>query len=308
LALVDIAANKGIGTLSLEHQDRLKSILGTVSQDFGEILAPIIIMDENDQAELPAGNNPIVDVKLKNINLSVKALTGSGTSFRSVKDLMDKYEASILNDKKKMSKFAVLKQFHPSAGGSNKDKIIAASMTAEILEYKKLCSIFKVKSIPNFNTMLNLTENLSKQTDYAGFLKTVYPAMTAGNWGMPVGLPADGNYHMGFKANAPKKNYTAGKASFDTCPGLASADILTYVLGVGLLNHIRRGTDSADYSKMMTDIVSKANAVLGHITINKDGSMKIITKPFSDIKFEFQYHAPSHIPGNNLPGFIGIAT
>jgi hypothetical protein len=132
--------------------------------------------------------------------------------------------------------------------------------------------------------------------------------MTAGNWGMPVGLPADGNYHMGFKANAPKKNYTAGKASFDTCPGLASADILTYVLGVGLLNHIRRGTDSADYSKMMTDIVSKANAVLGHITINKDGSMKIITKPFSDIKFEFQYHAPSHIPGNNLPGFIGIAT
>lgn len=306
LELLEIAANRGKGTLSSEHQDRLDSILGTVSQDFGEILTPIIIMDDDDTAELPAGNNPIVDVKLKNMNLSVKALTGSGTSFRTVKDLMDKYEASIINDKTKMGKYAVLKQFHPSSKGSNKDKIIAASMTAGIPEYKMLCSIFKTQNIPNFDSMVGLTTKLTKKADYANFLKTVYPAMTAGNWGIPVGLPADGNYHMGLKADAPKRAYTAGKASYDANPSLAAADILTYVLGVGLLNRIRRGKDSADYSKMMTDIVSKANAVLGHITINRDGSMKVLTKPFSDIKFEFQYHAPSHMPGNNLPGFIGI--
>jgi len=306
MALVDIAANRGSGKLAPEQEQRLEPILGTVSQDFGEILAPIIIMDDNDTAELPAGNNPIIDVKLKSMNLSVKALTGSGTSFRTIKDLMDKYENSIINDPKKLSKYAVLKQFHPNAGGSNKDKIIAASMTAAIPEYKKLCGIFKVKNIPNFETMLSLTKKITMNADYGTFLKTVYPAMTAGNWGVPTGLPADGAYYLGQKDVAPKRTYTAGKASFDASPALAAADILTYVVGVGLLNSIRKGKDSKDYSEMMTSIVKQANAVLGHITINPNGSMKVITRPFSDMKFEFQYHAPSHLPGNNLPGFIGI--
>jgi hypothetical protein len=57
---------------------------------------------------------------------------------------------------------------------------------------------------------------------------------------------------------------------------------------------------------MMTDIVNKADAVLGHITINSDGTLALKTTPFSELRFEFQYHAPSHIPGNNLPGFIAI--
>jgi hypothetical protein len=57
---------------------------------------------------------------------------------------------------------------------------------------------------------------------------------------------------------------------------------------------------------MMTSIVSQADAVIGHIDMNPDGTLKLITRPFSDLKFEFQYHAPSHIPGNNLPGFIAV--
>jgi hypothetical protein len=31
-----------------------------------------------------------------------------------------------------------------------------------------------------------------------------------------------------------------------------------------------------------------------------------VTKPFSQLNFGFQYHAPSHIPGNNLPGFMVV--
>ena len=57
---------------------------------------------------------------------------------------------------------------------------------------------------------------------------------------------------------------------------------------------------------MMTDIVKHADAVIGHIAINPNGTLKLTTRPFSELKFAFQYHAPSHIPGNNLPGFIAI--
>ena len=60
-------------------------------------------------------------------------------------------------------------------------------------------------------------------------------------------------------------------------------------------------------SKVQVDnIVNKADAVLGKIDITLQGGLKISTRPFTDLKFNFQYHAPSHIPGNNLPGFIAI--
>ena len=57
---------------------------------------------------------------------------------------------------------------------------------------------------------------------------------------------------------------------------------------------------------MMTDIVNKADAVIGHITINTDGTQSLRTEPFSNLEFNFHYRAPSHIPGNNLPGFMAI--
>ena len=56
----------------------------------------------------------------------------------------------------------------------------------------------------------------------------------------------------------------------------------------------------------MTNIVQKADAVLGHITIKSNGQLELTTTPFSDLEFNFQYHAPSHLPGNNLPGFMAI--
>jgi hypothetical protein len=130
--------------------------------------------------------------------------------------------------------------------------------------------------------------------------------MMAGNWGKPVGLPADGPYYMGQKKEAPKKEKAAGKNSYVAKPGYGAANILTYVMGIGLLNYVRRGKDSKQYSNMMTDIVKQANASIGHITINPNGTMTLKTTPFSQLKFEFQYHAPSHIPGNNLPGFMYV--
>jgi hypothetical protein len=308
IGLVDIAAGGGKGTLPPELAQEISPLIGVISQDFGEILAPILLMDADDLAELPSGNNPIVDVKVKGMNLSVKALTGSGTSFRTVADLMDKYESSITGAETKQSKFNVLKQFHPSTGGKNVDKIIRAAAVANIPEYIAVCDILGVQRLNGYSDLLSNVSAFTKGMDYGTFVKTFYPAMTAGGWGKPVGLPADGAFYMGAtKSKAPSKEKAAGKNSYDAKPGAGASDILTYVLGVGLLNYIRKSKDSADYSNMMTDIVKQADAVIGHITVNADGSMAVSTKSFSDLKFEFQYHAPSHIPGNNLPGFMYVS-
>lgn len=303
--LLDSAASGGNTPLSPEKAKHISSYLGTLSQDFGEILAPILIMGDDDTAELPTGNNPLVDVKLPGMNISVKALTGSGTSFRAISDLMDKYEESIAEDPEAKEKFNILKQFHPSTGGLNTDKIIRASAAAGIPEYKSLIKILGVNELKSYNDLVSAVTAKTGQQDYATFLKTFYPMMTAGPWGKPVGLPADGAYYLG-KSDKLKKEKSAGFPSYRVNSGKAGADIITYSLGVGLLNDIRQGDNSEKYKTMMTDIVNKADAVIGHITVNPNGTMKLNTKPFSSLQFAFQYHAPSHLPGNNLPGFVAL--
>ena len=307
LGLIDIAASGGKDTLPPELAEKIKdgSTLGTISQDFGEILAPLLIMDDSEKAEFPAGNNPIVDVKVGKMNISVKALTGSGTSFATVQDLMDRYEQSLTDNDSKRERFNILKQFHPSTGGKNVDKIIRAAAHAQIPEYQTLCQILGVKQLTSFNELYSATAKISNKS-YGEFLKTIYPAMTAGGWSKPTGLPADGAYYMGSSTKAPAKTKTAGKGSYDRDPTGGGANILTYALGVGLLNKIKKGDDAEEYRAMMTDIVKEADAVIGHITINSNGSMHLDYRPFADLNFEFQYHAPSHIPGNNLPGFIAV--
>ena len=313
IALVDNAAAGGAKAVDQRLMDHVGSYLGILSQDFGEILAPILILKPGQQAELPKGNEPLVDVKIPGMNLSVKALTGSGTSFRSISGLMDKYEASIADDDEDTyKKFSVLKQFHPGEGGSNKDKVIKAAAKANIKEYKEA-----VRKFGEFNDFASLHSRMKMWSwhdgsiaSYRDFLNVSLDVFTASdNKGVKfVGMPADGKFYLG--SDGAKKPSTrekaAGYASFRATPHKAAADIITYSLGVGLLNYIKGGKYSSQYSKMMTDIVKEADAVIGHITVNQDGTMSLKTKPFSTLQFQFQYHAPSHIPGNNLPGFIAL--
>ena len=320
IALVDNAAAGGTKPIDQSLMNHIAPYLGTLSQDFGEILAPILILKPGQQAELPKGNEPLVDVKIPGMNLSVKALTGSGTSFKSISNLMDKYEASIADDDEDTyKKFSILKQFHPSAGGKNVDKVIKAAAMANIPEYKEA-----VRKFGDFDNWDRLNSRMTAwpwkegtKAQYKNFLEQALDVFTA-DWSKTsrptpkakmkfVGLPKDGMFHLGSDgAKKPAKEKAAGYASFRANPAKAAADIITYSLGAGLLNYIKGGDDSAQYSKMMTDIVNKADAVIGHITVNQDGTMSLKTKPFSTLKFQFQYHAPSHMPGNNLPGFIAL--
>ena len=73
---------------------------------------------------------------------------------------------------------------------------------------------------------------------------------------------------------------------------------------MGTLNAVTKGPDANEYAQMMTNIVNQSPAYLGRLDITAQGGLVAATKPFSELKFKFQYHAPSHLPGNNLPGFM----
>ena len=311
IALVDNAAAGGKNPISPELMAHISPYLGTVSQDFGEILAPILILEPGQKAELPKGNEPLVDVKIPGMNLSIKALTGSGTSFRSISNLMDKYEATIADDEEFTKHYEVLKSFHPNAGGKNVDKIIKAAAKANIKEYKE--AVRKFGSFDDFASLFRRASTFNWRdgsvNSYRDFLNLSLDVFTASDSGGTkfVGMPADGKFYLGSgkKSSAPREK-AAGYASFRANPFKAAADIITYSLGVGLLNYVKGGKNAEKYKTMMTNIVKEADAVIGHITVNKDGTMSLVTKPFSTLQFQFQYHAPSHIPGNNLPGFIAL--
>lgn len=308
LSLVDVALGN-IGALPPELNDKLSPrSRAQIGVDFGEVLAPIMLMDDNDVAEFPSeGNAKLIDVYLGNKGYSVKSLTGSGTSFRSISDLMDRYEASIVDDDEKQELFKLFKAFHPSAGGKNVDKLIRGAQFLHIPEYQKLLDITGQSEIGDYSQLQSAIKDTitvgKKVMDYPEFLRTFYPMMTAGGWRTPVGLPQDGPYYLGQKDTPPKEK-TAGAPSYRANPVKAASDIITYSLGVGLLNSVNQGPNNDKYDQMMTDIVTKSPVYLGKIDLNNQGQLVATTRPFSDLKFRFQYHAPSHLPGNNLPGFM----
>ena len=276
--------------------------------DFGEILAPIKLAKASDKIEFPAeGNFPLVDVVIGKTNYSVKSLTGSGTSFSSIADLMDSYESAIDQDQTKKDLFSLFKGFHPSSGGKNVDKIIRAAAYMKTPEYQQAVDI--LGPFADYDSLQTAVKDLvtikdNRTLPYADFLRNVMPIMTAGEWGRPVGMPADGNYYLNPTGGKKPKEKSAGFPSYNAKPIKSATDILTYSLGVGLLNAVTKGPNSNAYSTMMTDIVNQSQAWLGKLDITSDGKIVAQASPFSKLQFKFQYHAPSHLPGNNLPGFM----
>jgi hypothetical protein len=310
LELIQVAAGAQPALSPETNENLSQRARDQLSVDFGEILAPIKLANKNDKIEFPKeGNFPLIDVFVGDLKYSVKSLTGSGTSFRSIQNLMDNFEGTIQNDKTQEKLFSLFKSYHPKAGGKNVDKIIAGSKHINVPEYAKISSILG----EDFTDYASLQSLLSKQQfakmpneqGYNTFLKMFYPAMIAGNWGKPVGLPADGNYYMGTSKGKEKPTEKeAGYPSFRANPAKAATDILTYVMGIGTLNAVERGPDAQEYAKMMTNIVNQSPAWLGRLDITDSGQVVASAKPFTELKFKFQYHAPSHKPGNNLPGFM----
>jgi hypothetical protein len=282
-----------------------------ISQDFGEVLAPIMLAKENEDIEFPAaGNFPLIDVVVGANKYSVKSLTGSGTSFSSIVKLLDSFEQQIATDEDQKALYELIKQYKPGDDtGLNVDKIIRAGAHAKIPEHEMAVQVFG----QTFNDYTSLTSLVSGVTDnstdnYAKMLRAVYPISVAGNWGGPIGLPADANKYVPEIQIPLRKGEAkqAGYPAFKQNPVKATADILTYIVGAGTLNYVTQGEHAKEYSEMMTKIVNQSPAWLGHITITRTGGLDIVAEPFSELNFKFQYHAPSHKPGNNLPGFMVV--
>lgn len=309
LKLIKIAAARGNGSLTDAELDYIQDNRSIISTDFGEILAPIYVMADDDFAEFPqGGNNPIIDVTVGNKSYAVKSLSGSGNSFSVISDLMDRYEESLEDGSPEQAKYEIVKIFNKKNPGSGKDKIIQASFKAETAESQALASALGRTPV-NHQDLINLVAQKIKSgtgyKDYASFIKFIYPITTAGAWGVPAGLPADGEwYRTGGRSGAAPRGKSAGKASYDRNPVQGATDIIIYILGVGLLNQATKGKDAEVYNKMMTDMVNQSNVYLGKIDITDSGALEMAVKPFSGLRFRFDYHAPSNKPANNLPGFI----
>jgi len=311
--LINIASNQGKGSLTPDSKSALAEIYNFVNQDFGEILAPIIMMNDNDRAEFPAsGNNALVDVSIGNKKYSIKSLAGSGTSFRSIAELMDRFESSIVQDKHKKELYKPLAEFHPNKGGNNLDKIIRACNVARTPEYTEIIKTLGVQGLTSFGDLKKVLAQKIKNMNYKTFLSTFEKASRAGGWKkydkdeLPqmLGFPKDSAYVLGYtEKKYSKQGGSAGEPSYVADAVMGGSNILVYIMGKGLEFYIQRGTDAGKYKSMMTDIVNKSESELGHININQDGSMTISVQSFSTLDFIFQYHAPSDKAGNNLPGF-----
>lgn len=307
--LVTIAASNGDGRLSSEDMAYIEDSRNVISTDFGEILAPIMIMREDDMVDFPVGNNPIVDVYIetpdgRRSGYAIKSLSGSGNSFAAISDLMDNYEKKLKEGTRERALYEIIKIFKQGSPGTVKDKIIRAALHANTPEAQAMKKI-----VGNFSDFDSLSSAIQRKLgnyfgDYVSFLRLVYPASIAGNWGRPYGMPADSNFYMSGGQGRPPQDTQAGKKSYDRDPLGGGGDIATYILGQSLLQMATKGEDATVYNRMMTDIVSSANVQLGKIDLNKNGELQVFETPFSGIKFRFDYHAPSHKPGNNSPGFI----
>jgi hypothetical protein len=313
LGLIEIAKTGGTDTLSPESQSVLQDNYKNVSQDFGEVLAPILMLKNKDQCEFPkSGNEPLTDVTVGDMNYSIKSLSGSGTSFKSISKLMDRYEDSIKDNQDLQKLYAPLAEFNPKKGGNNLDKIIRACNIAKTPEFVEIARILGVEEIKSWTELTTLLEKKISDMDYPTFLNTFKSASMAGKWPtrggkgiQMLGFPADALVALGLKDRTPgKEDRAAGAPSYAANKINAAGNILVYVMGKGLEFYVHRTEEVSDqYKQMMTDIVKTSDASLGHITVNPNGSMSVEVQPFSTLKFSFQYHAPSHIAGNNLPGF-----
>lgn len=302
--LVVLAENRGAGQLTPESLEYIKPFLGAISQDFGEILAPIALAADSEEISFPVGNEKLIDVTIGgNARYSVKALGGSGTSMNSLGSLLDEYDNTLTDaGKQKMFRDAIKIWASTKKEGSVTDRICLAANLNQTPEYLSYVDILG-GDFNSWKQLKDLLTPLVKNLDYKGFLEMILPATQAGNWGTNVGMPQDSNYYLGLTANKPKP-IVAGKYSYDNDPVDGAANIIAYSMGKGLEYMIKRGPSQQQYKDIMNDMIKQLNCQLGHVDIDSQGQLVVTSKPFGNLDFNFDYHAPSNKAGNNRPGFL----
>ena len=329
--LIDVAMG-GRPKVDADLMDHMSGVLNLVSQNFGEILTPIIMAkDDSELISFPKeSNKPLIDAEVNGRPVAVKSLGGSGNSFAVIQDLIGTYEET----KKKQDpnftpskSFQILKDF-VSSDGKTVDKLIRAAQNAKIPEAISLNSILG-SSPMNYKQLeqgvAGLVNSLKSAGDlnlYKRYLEKITPtAFSAGRMTKPkegrkskiafvpkpigVGLPADYNKYVNIDSedDAEENKRSAGKKKFDQDFVKAASRQLTYMLGVGFRNHVVDGPAAQEMEDTISDIMSAKNAVGARIEIDPNGTIKVETIPFSDLRFGYQYHAGTSTVNQNAPGF-----
>jgi hypothetical protein len=274
--------------------------------DFGEILGPL--MSGEDAIKFPAGNSMLADVEINGKPISVKSASGSGTSFKAILPYLDKLKTNnavkLNQEETKVNNFF---RAFVDTKGNNMDKIVAGSKVANTPEHQAMA-----KLVGNKNFTVADLENYAGtfgKREYGKFLNSVYPVAVAGGYktktdkDRPNGLPQDAAYYM-HKSNKKPKAKQAGKPSWDAeGPRKAGSNIMVYILGASFLADAKKEEKKDRFSKFLSKVMQGVDAEIMWVNINGNGTLTLQRKPIKDVQANFQYHAPSHIPGNNLPGF-----
>ena len=305
LQLIDVAVKKKNAVdpdiIEQFNADDLRQL----GVDFGEILGPL--MSGQDEIKFPSGNSMLADVEINGTPISVKSASGSGTSFKAILPYLDKLKnnkaVKLNKDENKVNKFF---RAFVDTPGNNMDKIVAGSQVANTPEHQAMAKLVGNKKF----TVSDLEAYAGKfgKREYGKFLKAIYPVSIAGGYKIadkdrPNGLPQDAAYYM-FMSDKKPKAKQAGKPFWDAKgSAVAGRNIMVYILAASFLKDAKRVEKKEKFSNFLSKVMQGTNAEIMWININPNGTLTLQRKPIKNVKADFQYHAPSHIPGNNLPGF-----
>lgn len=322
--LIDVALKKR-KTIDPALNQHISEIAGDISQDFGEVLAPIMMADDENFVITfpPASNEMLIDAEVNGQPVAVKSLGGSGNSFAAIRDLINQYQQAQedMGDLEYDEMIELIREF-VSDKGSTTDNVIRVAQKANIPEAIELNRLLGTTP-HSFAELLQATENLynkivsevGKDKAYERYIQMVLPVSKAGNWPgrgktpkpQALGMPADWRKYAGEKkakeseVEKPAKN--TGKTSFDKNFPLYAAKQLTYLLGVGFDKEMNAGLRAAKMSKAINNIMANKKAVAVKIDITKNGGLELIQTPFNSVNWRFQYHAATDAPDRNAPGF-----
>lgn len=334
IQLVDVAINDR-SSVDQNLMDHIKGkALNYISQDFGEILTPLVMAKDDSQIiKFPEkSNKPLIDAEVGGRPVAVKSLSGSGNSFAVIKDLINSYVETKRKEDPTFSpskSFEILQDF-VSDQGKTVDKLIRAAQKAKVPEAVELNKILGVSSPPMSyselkEAVIGLVKKLKAKGEdnlYKRYLATITPAaFAAGRMTTPkqgrkskkefvpkpvgYGLPADYSKYMNIDSEdaAEENKRSAGKKKFDQDFITAASRQLTYMLGVGFRNHVVEGPAAKEMADTISDIMTAKDAVAAKIQILPNGTIDVQSMPFSDIEFGYQYHAGTSTVDQNAPGF-----
>ena len=331
--LVDVANGKlnAVQPDLMAYITKSQKSFSNISKDFGEVLTPIKIAKETgDSIAFPSSSNSsLADVKVGGMDVAVKSLSGSGNGMDSIMDLIIEYENVIKGstDEKIKKLYSILRGQQTQRGKiTSSDNLVKTSFMIPTAEATKLKEILGVNDLGSFKELETAVGNWVKQFDqyskledkYKAYLEAIKPISIAAGRSKqlkngttklePVGMPGDAGKYISYDdVEGSKYGYRESGAwlpEFKKNFARAASLQLTYLLGISserLLN--KDGADGEAMTDLLTSIMRSKGAQAAHIEINKDGTLTMIKKPFSGLKFGYQYHAATNAPNRNAPGW-----